>query len=535
MGRVFVVQADLTKLVVDDVVVPCDVELNVHPGFADLFGGRLAEGTYVERSYRRPTGAAPVAPGLWRSAGREGHPRVWLVDSALASGDAEHPEERAVALARRLGAALVQVARPIDGPTESPVFRRRIAMPLMGITEGGFRDQYAAVIRATLEELDRLCESADVDIVLSVRDRADYAAVQYLRRKSPPSSVWAEADAAAQRLARLATDGRLVLFIGAGASVGAGLGDWRGLLDTLARAVRLDLTELDDFHRLDPRDQALLIATAPGASELDVPHRIAAAFQGQRYPLTQALLASLRVEQALTTNYDTLYETAHDTGASAGARLRVLPRETYLSGHPWLMKIHGDARVPNSIVLSRDDYIRFDADSVPMASVVQSAMLTSHLLFVGYSVSDENVVRLARQVVTFRRKASSGDDQGSGGSTVGTVLVPDYTPAKARLWEGVLDYAPLPGGRTPPPGTPSDAWWQERTAAVETFLDLLGMHACQQAPYLMVDRYEKLLGPDELAIKRALQSLQDTLARMEEPPGAAAPIQSLLEAFGSNT
>lgn len=83
VGRVFVVQADLTKLVVDDVVVPCDAELNVHLGFSDLFGDFLTQGTFVNRSYRRPTEYANVGDGLWRSTGREGHPLVWLVDSPV--------------------------------------------------------------------------------------------------------------------------------------------------------------------------------------------------------------------------------------------------------------------------------------------------------------------------------------------------------------------------------------------------------------------------------------------------------------------
>lgn len=533
MGRVFVVQADLTKLVVDDVVIPCDGDVNVHPGFSDLFNCPLEEGTFSDPSYRRPTTYQAVSPGLWKAAGFQGRPRVWLLDSSIDADEEVEPAQRATRLAQRIGVGLSAVlisdrTRAVTGGA-----RRRIAMTLMGIKQGGFRDQYAEVITATLQELGQLCESADVDIVLSVLDRADYAAVQHVRQQAPQGSEDPYTLAAAQRLAQLANEGRLVLFIGAGASVGAGLSDWGGLLDGLAKDVRLNLAELEDFRDLDPRDQALLIGAASGADEQDVRRRIADAFQGQHYPLTQALLASLRLEQALTTNYDLLYETAYNTGSTKGTRLLVLPREPYQSGHPWLMKIHGDARAPATIVLSRDDYIRFDAESVPMASVLQSAMLTAHLLFVGYSVSDENVVRLARQVVTFRRNAWRAKDSDAidGNSSVGTVLVPTYQPAKARLWEGVLDYVPLPGGPPPTDGSP-DAWWQARVEAVEEFLDLLGMYACQQAPYLMVDRYEGLLGPAELKLKQALVGLRATLATMPDLPPAAAPIQALLQEYG---
>ena len=84
------------------------------------------------------------------------------------------------------------------------------------------------------------------------------------------------------------------------------------------------------------------------------------------------------------------------------------------------MKIHVDAMAPASIVPSRDGYIDVDASSVPVASVLQSAMLTSHLHFVGYSVSDENVVKLPRQIIRFRTLHGTHQEQ----DPVETVLSP---------------------------------------------------------------------------------------------------------------
>ena len=553
MGHLFVVQADLTKLVVSDAIVPCDPNLNFHEGFTALLA-TTRPGTYTSSraTYRQPSQAVAVSPGLWRAKGhRQVSTRVWLLDSSTGTGPGTGSTDSLPDLMARISAAIQSIATSAhdeatigdqNRPEVSPR-RPSIGLTLMGIKEGGYEDQYAAVIGTTIETFEGICGRLDVDIVLSLLDRADYAAVQNLRRDRLVDANWSDAEAEAKRLARLAAQGNLVLFIGAGASVDAGLDDWKGLLLHLAETTGLELTDRQAFFELDPRDQALLIGSGPNAREADLRQQIARAFQSDRYPLTQALLASLRVDQALTTNYDVLYETAFGAGTStADRRLQVLPRETLRSGWPWLMKIHGDATVPETIVISRDDYIRFDVESIPMASVLQSAMLTSHILFVGYSVTDENVVRLARQVVNFRQRHRpiASDTPATGGSTtvtpahpgasVGTVLVPSVNDYKRRLWDGVLGYVPLPIGSD----EPGRDQWSEATRNVAIFLDLLGMHACQDAPYFLVDRYEELLDKSkDLPVKAALLQLQKALAGQDPSSPVAVELTRMLTELGS--
>lgn len=552
MGHLFVVQADLTKLVVSDVIVPCDPNRNFHVGFAALFAS-TRPGTYTSSraTYRQPSRTEEVSPGLWTAkSNRKVSTRVWLLNTATGTGPTPGSPDPLADLMRRIAAAIQSIATSAhDEATSDPNRpqatppRPSIGLTLMGIKEGGYEDQYAAVIRTTIETFEALCRRLDVDIVLSLLDRADYAAVQSLRRGRPVDANWSEAEAEAKRLASLANQGKLVLFIGAGASVDAGLNDWKGLLLHLAETTGLELTDRRAFLELDPRDQALLIGSGPKAKKAALRQQIARAFQSERYPLTQALLASLRVDQALTTNYDILYETAFAAGtSSADRRLQVLPRETLRSGWPWLMKIHGDVTVPKTIVITRDDYIRFDVESIPMASVLQSAMLTSHLLFVGYSVTDENVVRLARQVVNFRQRhrPTAGDTPTTGGGTaspqahtgasVGTVLVPEVNDYKRRLWDGVLGYVPLPIAS----GESARDPWSEATRNVAIFLDLLGMHACQAAPYFLVDRYMELLDQDrDLPVRRALLQLQDTLAGQDPSSPVAVALSRILAELGA--
>ena len=59
-------------------------------------------------------------------------------------------------------------------------------------------------------------------------------------------------------------------------------------------------------------------------------------------------------------------------------------------------------------MLSRDDYLRFEAEGVALAGIVQAMLLTRHMLFVGYSLSDDNFHRLVHQV-----RAAIGSDHTS--------------------------------------------------------------------------------------------------------------------------
>src|SRR4051794_18567552 len=48
-----------------------------------------------------------------------------------------------------------------------------------------------------------------------------------------------------------------------------------------------------------------------------------------------------------------------------------------------LLKMHGDVNNPASIVLSREDYLGYDDSKSALAGVVQSMLITKHMLFAG--------------------------------------------------------------------------------------------------------------------------------------------------------
>ena len=154
-------------------------------------------------------------------------------------------------------------------------------------------------------------------------------------------------------------------------------------------------------------------------------------------------------------------DTGHaSSGAKPGTRTIALPLEPAVRARPWVLKMHGDADHPGSIVLTRHDYMRFDRDSGPSAAVVQSRMLTGHLIFVGYLMTDENVIRLAREVQRFR-EAYEGGEVGPGtaregvGEVVGTVIGAFPPGLREDLWL-------ICGHRREIPGSTSDRISQAR-------------------------------------------------------------------------
>lgn len=318
-----------------------------------------------------------------------------------------------------------------------------------------------------------------------VNKRADYAATQSLRR-------WAVDDPHVLALAERVRRGSVVLFIGSGASAGAGFPTWDDLLEELADRAGLDKDVREAVLRLPAPDAADVIGA--GLGEQDLGTIIAERFDQDGFALTHGLLASLRVPEAVTTNYDRLYE--HASRLPHQERLVVLPRSRRTADEPWLLKLHGDLQPSSSIVLTRDHYVRFDADSVPLASVVQSHMVTKHMLFVGYSLSDENFIRLARQVrQLFARTGTGGADK------VGTVLSLFTDLGRESLWGEDLQFVTMTSGPSAKEKVPTAA------RELEIFLDDLAVASCDEASYVLDPRYADLLGEADRKLAAALNPL----------------------------
>jgi hypothetical protein len=497
------------------VIVPCDDKLRITESFTTMVdcGPSSRHGWFPVKGVKAPDGFAlgNRSPILLDETA---NPRVWLFNSAIPKRmtDAKRLDWLQSGL-RALFAEITSRGYPAAHGRE----RRLIAMPLVGVGDGGFKEIRGATIREILATLATCAaQEGHPDIALVTWRRSDYAAVQKNRPKVEPP-VDAASKRRVERLADLARAGQLVVFMGAGVSRSAGLPDWKELLEQLATSAQLTGDLKESLLDLPAEDAAQVIGQALTRRRL--PERIVELLGEQtRYGLGHSILASMRLPEAVTTNYDTLYESACEGSHDGG--VRVLPREGLRVGEEsgkgasrpaWVLKLHGDVAKPETIVLTRSQYFAFHADSSPMASVVQAAMVTRHIMFVGYSVSDLNFIRLAYQVRALFERFQMP-------SETGTVITLAADPGQQALWKDTLSYVPVQGNNA------------EAGRNIEILLDCLAQESCDEAPYLLDTRYAGALDDDERVLAERLLELAGSV-RGSGP--AAMAVRRLLQELGN--
>ena len=79
--------------------------------------------------------------------------------------------------------------------------------------------------------------------------------------------------------------------------------------------------------------------------------------------------------------------------------LSVLPYKTLKHAPRWLMKMHGCVSKPEDILITSADYANYESGRLKaLAGIVHSSLMTSHFLFVGYSMTDPNYRRIVEEV-----------------------------------------------------------------------------------------------------------------------------------------
>lgn len=212
-------------------------------------------------------------------------------------------------------------------------------------------------------------------------------------------------------------EGHLVVLVGAGASRGAGLPSWDGLLiNLLDLAIReapdlVQRAELESARASwgdpkagwDPLTKASVLGQALGearlrdaiAAEMHVP--------GAAPTPTHLALATLLPSAAfLTTNYDQLLEVAID--AHTGRKPKVVLLDDleglrdFRAGQ--VLKLHGDVDAPHTIVLRGEDYFRV-GHRAPKAWKERLKVLLQppwRLLLVGYGYGDVDVQEVVNEL-----------------------------------------------------------------------------------------------------------------------------------------
>lgn len=508
-GHVFVVKADITALDCDAWLCPTDAAFHITAGFGRPVG-KPEGGFLAGYRWHVDESAQLFAP--------PGGGRPLIVLGRVGRAPARTPDEVSEFVKALLPVVDAFVDVAIEHCAQPDGRLLRIALPFVGTGAGGLRGAKGDVIRPLLAHLNKLATHRGVDLILCASNALTWSAVQSARNDDEWRLAAGERRLAAS-LAAEARAGRLVFFIGAGVSRDAGLPDWHGLLDALHRG-EISEKEKSTLSDLDPRDRATLIELAIGGRAQLLARLAEEIGSYRRFGLTHSLLASIGAEQAVTTNYDNLYERACTRpGHAIDDDLAVLPYGRVAENRPWLLKLHGSLDQldrEDHIVLTRPDYMSLARERSALFGIVQALLVTKHLLFVGYSLSDEDFHQLVDEI-RIAIGSSSGKD------VLGTVLTTHEWPL-SRLWDDLLRVEQIGAEAALP------------NRHLQIFLDRVAHLATPHDSHLLDESFRGLLDSDEAHIAtslRAVQRVVDDVLKKHPDHNTAKAVSRVLEDFGS--
>jgi len=167
--------------------------------------------------------------------------------------------------------------------------------------------------------------------------------------------------------------------------------------------------------------------------KLSLKRRIARLTDRPLPSLLGCLLAGLGTKGVITQNYDCQIETAiyNVNIASQENKVSVIPYRPKKGSNYWVLKMHGCVCAPDDIVITKKDYKKVrcqsrrttlltnaiiltnhpnsfgdllhssqyeDSKMKALQGLVQSSLMTSHMLFIGFSQKDPNYLRCLEEV-----------------------------------------------------------------------------------------------------------------------------------------
>lgn len=211
--------------------------------------------------------------------------------------------------------------------------------------------------------------------------------------------------------------------------------DWKGLLEHFARLISDDpfvfnayisranaegftdgqlpkVAELiqRDFDKkwfetpdMRSQDECVLRAVKEGVSPFKA--EVAKYFRGfstpdEKYQAEIEKLKELSVRNlagVITTNYDNFLENQFDGYARYIGQTELI--FSPIQGIAEIYKIHGSIEDPGSLIINQTDYAEFSAKSKYLASKLMTIFMEYPIIFIGYSLSDNNVISIINSIV----------------------------------------------------------------------------------------------------------------------------------------
>lgn len=181
----------------------------------------------------------------------------------------------------------------------------------------------------------------------------------------------------------------VVLFIGAGISMNAGLPSWKSLLNSLNQILITHDKESSEFYKYcDDLQKAQFLYD--NIDKISVVNEIRSIFN--RVNVNSKVcdeIITLPLNSIITTNWDTLVE---DTFTKNKQPITKVWKDEQISsivlGSKTILKIHGTIEEPEGIVFSEDDYYDSFNNNPILKQYLSTIISTNAVLMIGYSFSD---------------------------------------------------------------------------------------------------------------------------------------------------
>jgi len=164
--------------------------------------------------------------------------------------------------------------------------------------------------------------------------------------------------------------------------------------------------------------------------------------------------------------------------------------------------MHGCVQHPEEIVITRRDYLRYAEERAVLGGLFQSTILTKHILYIGFSLTDPNFHKMfdtVRKALEFSDTMCLRDRN--------TALFLKRSPLEKELWEADVHCVSM--NTSPNTTVPSSVLARK----LEIFLDSLASQITMQcAPAVLLDkRFQHLLSPAERKASEVLSVAFDNL------------------------
>jgi hypothetical protein len=148
---------------------------------------------------------------------------------------------------------------------------------------------------------------------------------------------------------------------------------------------------------------------------------------------------------------------------------------------------------------------------------VKANLITHHLLFVGFGLSDDHFHEIVHDVRrAFPELSAENHD-------VATALTLSRDPLDEYAWKDKLTLLPMS----------EDAPIADAARTLEIFLDMLLAYAVDSHSYLLANGYREVLTEEETSIRAKLLELGNSLSAEERASSGGRRVLAMLEDLGA--